>query len=297
MKHVKKLLAVLLTFSMFITLSAFSDADKVYADNASDFVINVDHVLVKYNGAGGDITIPSGVTEIGRKAFAGCTTISSVKIPEKVTTIGESAFDSCNKLVSVKLPSTLTTIGNNAFFGCTSLNDIVIPESVNELGICAFCHCDQLTDMYVPQSVKTIGNYAMGYLFVNGKYSPVENFCIMGVKGSQAEKFAEENANITFLTKEDLTAKVINVTNSKKGKAKVTWYRNPNTSGYEIQYATNKKFSKAKTVTVSADNGSKTISSMKKGKTYYFRVRGYRTVAGTKYYSDWSSSKSIKIKK
>ena len=34
-----------------------------------------------------------------------------------------------------------------------------------------------------------------------------------------------------------------------------------------------------------------------KGKTYYVRVRSYKTVSGTKYYSAWSSKKSVKISK
>ena len=34
-----------------------------------------------------------------------------------------------------------------------------------------------------------------------------------------------------------------------------------------------------------------------KGKTYYFKVRAYRTVDGKNIYSDYSTVKSIKVKK
>ncbi len=47
----------------------------------------------------------------------------------------------------------------------------------------------------------------------------------------------------------------------------------------------------------SASTVSKTISSLTKGKTYYVRIRTYKTVSGTKYYSAWSSTKSVKISK
>ena len=69
------------------------------------------------------------------------------------------------------------------------------------------------------------------------------------------------------------------------------------TSGYQIQYATNKDFNSAKTVTVSgATNTSKKITGLSKKKTYYVRIRTYKTVSGTKYTSSWSASKSVKTK-
>ena len=40
-------------------------------ENMQDFVIE-NGVLTKYNGPGGDVTIPEGVTEIGSSAFDGC---------------------------------------------------------------------------------------------------------------------------------------------------------------------------------------------------------------------------------
>ena len=40
-------------------------------ENNQDFVIE-NGVLTKYNGPGGDVTIPEGVTEIGSSAFDGC---------------------------------------------------------------------------------------------------------------------------------------------------------------------------------------------------------------------------------
>ena len=71
------------------------------------------------------------------------------------------------------------------------------------------------------------------------------------------------------------------------------------TSGYQIQYATNSKFSKnKKTVTVKGNkNTSKTVSGLKGGKKYYVRVRTYKTVNGKKYYSSWSKAKTVTTKR
>ena len=68
-------------------------------------------------------------------------------------------------------------------------------------------------------------------------------------------------------------------------------------TGYEIQYSTSKKFTSAKTKTItSAKTTSATIKSLKAKKTYYVRVRTYKTVSGKKYYSGWSTYKSAKTK-
>lgn len=69
-------------------------------------------------------------------------------------------------------------------------------------------------------------------------------------------------------------------------------------TGYQIQYSTSKAFKSGnKTETVKGyTSTSKTIKNLKAKKTYYVRVRTYKTVSGVKYYSTWSTKKSIKTK-
>ena len=66
-------------------------------DDSSDFTIE-DGVLIKYNGAGGDVVIPDGVKEIGSQAFWECIGMVSVTIPAGVTIIGDVAFYKCENL-------------------------------------------------------------------------------------------------------------------------------------------------------------------------------------------------------
>ncbi len=73
------------------------------------------------------------------------------------------------------------------------------------------------------------------------------------------------------------------------------------TSGYEIQYSTNKKFLKktAKTVTIKNNKViSKMLSKKKQGKKYYVRIRTFKTVKVSgkvqKFYSGWTKAKSAK---
>ena len=88
------------------------------------------------------------------------------------------------------------------------------------------------------------------------------------------------------------------VKSPKTKQMKVTYTKVSGVTGYEILYATNSKFTSGKkTVTVkNAKTVSKTISKLTKGKTYYVKVRTYKTVSGTKYYSGYSAAKKIKVK-
>lgn len=87
------------------------------------------------------------------------------------------------------------------------------------------------------------------------------------------------------------------VTAAKKA-VKVSWKQAKYVDGYEIQYATSKSFKKAKTTTVKKyKTTSKTIKKLKAKKTYYVRVRTYKTVDGKKVYSSWSKVKKVKTKR
>jgi hypothetical protein len=66
----------------------------------------------------GELVIPSAiegnsVTSIGSRAFANCTSLTSVTIPDSVTSIGSSAFSSCTSLTSVTIPDSVTSIGSS----------------------------------------------------------------------------------------------------------------------------------------------------------------------------------------
>ena len=78
----------------------------------------------------------------------------------------------------------------------------------------------------------------------------------------------------------------------------VDWAQKGSATGYEIQYATNSKFTSAKKVTITSNKTDKTtVSKLSGKKKYYVRVRSYTTVKGTKYYGAWSASKSVTTKK
>ena len=70
-------------------------------------------------------------------------------------------------------------------------------------------------------------------------------------------------------------------------------------SGYQILLATNGKFTKGKkTVNVAGYSKiSKKVTGLKGGKRYYVKIRTYKKIGNTKYYSKWSGVKSVKTAK
>ena len=85
---------------------------------------------------------------------------------------------------------------------------------------------------------------------------------------------------------------------NKKHQIIAKWSKVSAGTGYQIQYSKNKKFtSGVSKKTVSGITKTSYIGkNFSKGKTYYIRVRSYKTVDGTKYYSGWSKIKYIKCK-
>ena len=70
-------------------------------------------------------------------------------------------------------------------------------------------------------------------------------------------------------------------------------------TGYQIQVATNSAFTSGKrTVSVEGyKSTSQKITNLKGAKKYYVRIRTYKTVGGTNYYSPWSKVKTVTTKK
>lgn len=113
MKKIQRLLSALLVLCMVMTLSPTT----AWATD-SDFTIDENGVLTKYNGAGGDVTISERVLRIGENAFSS-TGISSVTIPSSVTTIDSGAFSYCQNLTAVFIPKSVNEICYDAFKGCS----------------------------------------------------------------------------------------------------------------------------------------------------------------------------------
>lgn len=91
--------------------------------------------------------------------------------------------------------------------------------------------------------------------------------------------------------------KITSIKNNAKKALTMKWKKHAQASGYQIQCSLKSNFSGARTVSAGKSSTSKKLSSLTKGKTYYVRLRSYKTVSGKKYYSEWSTSMKKKVSK
>ena len=157
MNHMKKLLSLVLALVMCLSLAVPAFAAK------PEFEIN-GTTLNKYNGSGGDVRVPDGVTTISGNAFYYNKDVTSVTLPDSVTSINRnginSAFAYASSLKNVYLSNNLTSIAASAFRGCTSLASVTLPNSVTSIGDSAFSGCSSMKTLTLSNNLVSMGDSA-----------------------------------------------------------------------------------------------------------------------------------------
>ncbi|MCF0146703.1 MAG: Ig-like domain-containing protein [Eubacterium sp.] len=113
-------------------------------------------------------------------------------------------------------------------------------------------------------------------------------------KATANYKAVTKKITVTVLPKSTSLTKLTN----KSGKIlQASWKRNSRVTGYQIEYSTKKDFSSYKLVTIKKNTVTTTSikNKIQKGKTYYVRIRTYKTVGGKNYYSAWSKALARKV--
>lgn len=119
----------------------------------------------------------------------------------------------------------------------------------------------------------------------------------------QTAATAIENIGQTIATaftksvKKPAQVKKLALTNPAKGKLRIRYQKVTGAEGYEIVYATNSLFTASKIV-LDVKKTKTDITQLPQGKTYYVKVRAYKTDEnGNKIYGKYSSKKKLTIKK
>ncbi|MBR2876068.1 MAG: leucine-rich repeat protein, partial [Clostridia bacterium] len=177
------------------------------------------------------VSIPGSVTSIDDSSFVGCSLLEAINvsaenrnysskdgvlfnkeetqllqypiakkgteynIPGTVTSIERTAFYDCSSLEKITIPNSVTSIAYWSFMACSSLSEVNLPESLKTIGYEAFCNCTSLTSVTIPGSVTSIVDGAFGYYYEGGECK-VEGFTVHGVKGTEAERYANDNGFI-----------------------------------------------------------------------------------------------------
>jgi len=125
-------------------------------------VVNIGRNALNFSTDPGitDVTIPSGVTNIGVCAFAWCSSMTNITISHTVRSIGDQAFQDCRQLVSVDIPDSVESIGETAFWGCCSLSRVKLSLGMTSLAPDTFLYCSGLTRVTLPPSVTNISDTA-----------------------------------------------------------------------------------------------------------------------------------------
>lgn len=110
-------------------------------------------------------------------------------------------------------------------------------------------------------------------------------------------KYYSSYSKVSTIKATPAQVKLTKAESTKKKQVKVTWKKSSGVSGYEVYRSTSKKgkFTKVSTV----KNAKKTTFLDKKvssKKTYYYKVRAYKTVKGKKVYGAYSVVKKVKCK-
>jgi len=155
-----------------VDFGVFRVADNVTwsVDEEGTLTIQGDGALEDYNG---------------QEPWAG-ETIKKLVIGEGITDLSDNTFSNSD-ITSVSLPSGLMKIPKSCFNSCYYLEEINIPESIEKIGSYAFSGCSALRKIVIPDSVTNFGESVFPSVNVS------EYFCIVGVKGSAAETYADEN--------------------------------------------------------------------------------------------------------
>ncbi|MDE6658728.1 MAG: fibronectin type III domain-containing protein, partial [Eubacterium sp.] len=268
------------------------------------------------------MTLPDSVELISSFAFSGCTSLDSITILNKEARIIYN--DTIPEYTTIKGYKGSTAeayaqkYGNKFVALCehtyktTTTAKATTKKNGSKVTKCSVCGAKKSSSTIY--AIKTVSLSKTSYVY-NGKAQKPT----VTVKDSKGKKIAASNYIVKYSSNKNVGKATVTITfkGNYSGTVKKTFTIKPKattlssvsakskgftakwkklttqTTGYQIQYSTNSKFSSAKTTTVSKNKTtSKTVSKLKAKKKYYIRVRTYKTVKvngkSTKIYSSWS---------
>lgn len=115
----------------------------------------------------GDLNVPSTVTyngktykvaAIGKKAFSGATSLTSVILPTGLTEIGDFAFEECFSLRRIMFPGNKVKFGSGTFFRCHNINSVTLGSDWTEVELKMFRWTKNLKEINIPAKTMSVRN-------------------------------------------------------------------------------------------------------------------------------------------
>ncbi len=277
------------------------------------------------------LKLPNSVKSIGNNAFNSCEKITSVDIGYGIVDIGYSAFSGCDSIKTAVFHSTATrdsyktNLPNHEKI-VFSLHSYKVTKAagIKSNGtLTKICSCNVANTKKI-YGVDTIRLNTTEYSYSGGQKKP--SVTVKDVNGKKLtngvdykvsygvgrRNVGKYSVKVTFIGNFtgsktlyfNIYPKNVKLSSLKAGSKKFTlkWGKiSDQAQGYEIQYSTKSSFAKKYTKSVkvkSYKTVSKTISKLKAKTKYYVRIRAYKKVGKTTYYSlKWSSQKAVTTKK
>lgn len=224
----------------------------------------------------GTVTIPEGTTKILGDVFSDCSAdkLKEIVIPASVTDI-QCGWDMNYSNITIKCSAGSVA---EEFAKKNGANIVIIPS-----GASATQKPEVTTSEVTTQSPQK-----------SPSPTPTK-------KPSVSKRTSTPYTTKSYVVKAPGKAKLKKAKALGKQKVKVSWKWSVSQDGYQLQYAMDRSFTKnRKTQNKSAMADAATIKNLKKGKTYYFRVRAYRAryYGGKKYgkWGKWSNVKKCRVK-
>ena len=214
---------------------------------------------------------------------------------------------------------------NDTFYECPSdMNEAIVVSAIDSYGDkCYFSNYGSTIDVAAPGEYIYSAYPGGGYTYMDGTSMAAPHIsavCAMyrlkypNLNVYEVEDLVQKNTkdlgasgwdqyygygvpHLSLAIPKEAPEKVQNVKASSKSynSIKITWNKATGADGYKIYRASSKsgKYSAIKTVT-SASTLSYTNTGLTTGKTYYYKVRAYTTINGSKVYGSYSSVVSAK---
>lgn len=284
-------------FDDVINASVISSVQDVINSSTDDIIpIAIGDGLVSRSISGKDTIILSAQPNEGSEFVAWYTSMSNLRNDKRYSEANtiKVKMNSAQKYYYAYFKNTQST--SSVSISVTMPSDITIPTrpSTNPTS-------SPTNPTNVTSTTTTASQITADSKMVEDAYIVANEFskCLSKANTTTTKAATTAKATTKPSKKNNVKKTSIKSVKGKKKGFKVTWKKVASAKGYQVKYSTSRYFFESLTYTKNvkkATTTSATVKNLRSGRTYFVKVRTYKTVKGKKVYSDWSKIKTVTVK-